>query len=336
MGTACVADHEPQEVSGQVAEQQEVAPISPFLLSVDDVNELLLSRLEGLVVFEISTVDKYAQGHLPEAQRLWRPDYENLTDYPYEGMMASREQMCVLLREKGVDKDTEIILYDTNGSVDAMRVLWILRNYGHHKVAVMDGGKVAWQQAGYKLSEVQPIKPKASAYCFPDSITTEHTATLEEVLAGIRDTNVVIVDTREPEEFLGKPYFHKGEVLYYKKGAFSSGCIPGAIHLNWSDAVDLNGDHCFKSLKTLHYNFAKKGITPDKQIITYCQSGVRSAHTTFVLSELLGFPNVKNYDGSWIEWSYFHQEKQTVPIEQHTTPAAVAEEYKRLASTQAQ
>lgn len=332
-GTACIAEHEPQEDTSteQVATVQTAVTTTPFLLSVEDVKERLANS-ENFVIFELSKSAKYHQGHLPGAFHLWRPDYENSTDFPYEGMVATRLQMERLLSQHGVIDSTEIIIYDAKGSADAMRLLWILRSYGHHKAAVMDGGKTAWQQAQYPLSEGELPAPVPSVYHFPEPVSSLQMAQMEDVLAALIDTNIIIIDTREPEEFMGKPYLHQDKLLYYKKGAFTSGAIPGAIHINWSDAVDLDGDHCFKSLQALQYNFIKKGISPNKQIITYCQSGVRSAHTTFVLTELLGYPNVKNYDGSWIEWSYFYQNGQQVPIEQHTPLAEVAQESERLAA----
>ena len=331
-GMACVAEQDQPEdrVTEQLAPLKTAVSVTPFLLSVEDVKERLANS-ENLVIFELSKSDKYHQGHLPGAYHLWRPDYENNTDFPYEGMMATRRQMERLLSQHGVLDSTEIIIYDTKGSADAMRLLWILRSYGHHKAAVMDGGKAAWQQAQYPITEEALPAPIPTDYHFTGPVSSLQMASMEDVLAALTDTNIII-DTREPEEFMGKPYVQQDELLYYKKGAFASGAIPGAIHINWSDAVDLDGNHCFKSLRALQYNFTQKGISPDKQIITYCQSGVRSAHTTFVLTELLGYPNVRNYDGSWIEWSYFYQNGQKVPIEQHTPLAEVRQESERLAA----
>ena len=332
-GMACVAEQQQQEdrTTTQLAPLQTAVSITPFLLSVEDVKERLANS-DNLVIFEISKSDKYHQGHLPGALQLWRPDYENNVDFPYEGMMATRPQMERLLGRHGVMDSTEIIIYDTKGSADAMRLLWILRSYGHPKAAVMDGGKTAWQQVQYPLSQEPLPVPVPTDYHFPEPASSLQIASMEDVLAALTDTNIIIIDTREPEEFMGKPYLQQNQLLYYKKGAFTSGAIPGAIHINWSDAVDLDGNHCFKSLQALQYNFTQKGVSPNKQIITYCQSGVRSAHTTFVLTELLGYPNVRNYDGSWIEWSYFYQNGQKVPIEQHTPLAEVTQESERLAA----
>jgi thiosulfate/3-mercaptopyruvate sulfurtransferase len=328
--SACGPAHTPEElvVSPETVIIAEV-PASSLLLSVAEV-KARLAKANTIKILEISKADKYAQGHLSGAMNLWRGDYENHTDYPYSGMMASREQMAELLGKQGITAETDIVLYDTNGSVDAMRVLWILRNYGHPTVFVINGGKTAWKLAGYPLSTEQVLPGEATVYRFPEPANTDKVATMEDVLAALTDTNTILLDTREPEEFFGKPYIHNGKLLYYKAGAYASGCIPGAVYMNWSDAVDLEGDHCFKSIAMLRYNVAKKGLNPNKKIITYCQSGVRSAHTTFVLSELLGFPNVKNYDGSWVEWTYYYQNGRQVPIEHHTTEEGVRLEHERL------
>jgi thiosulfate/3-mercaptopyruvate sulfurtransferase len=151
------------------------------------------------------------------------------------------------------------------------------------------------------------------------------------VIASTIDTPTIIVDSREDYEFLGTPHLSKGQITRYKAGAFTRGAIPGARHLNWSESVDLHADHTFKSLADLNHNFRKQGIVPHKNIIVYCQSGVRSAHTTFVLKHLLGYPNVKNYDGSWIEWSYVHASGKVGTIEHHTSQEEAEIIYRKLA-----
>jgi len=271
-----------------------------------------------MTIFEVSKKEKYATGHLPNAIRLWRPDYENKVDYEYDGMMATKEQMEALLSKNGVVSDSKIVLYDTKGCVDAMRFRWILMLYGYDNIAVVNGGKTAWKEAGYELTTEPVSSIIPTNLSFPSTNSLPKVATMKNVEAAIQDTNIIILDTREMEEYLGQPYISKGKLFSYKKGAYTHGCIPTAIHLNWSDAVDLNSDHCIKSLKDLHYNMKKVGISPNKEIITYCQSGVRSAHTTYVLTELLGYSKVTNYDGSWIEWSYYHQKDKNLKIEQHT------------------
>lgn len=292
---------------------------SPYLLSVEQVAALLDSKLPPLVL-EISKSEKYHQGHLAEAINLWRPDYEDGDNYPFGGMKASRERMAELLGKLGAKQDEPIIIYCTRGGVDAARLQWILQGFGHEQVVIMNGGKTAWIQAGYPLTKEQPARRPPTDYQFPQPEILNHSVSLEEVLAAISDTNTIIVDTREDYEFYGIPHIANGSVVRFKEGAFACGAIPGARHLNWSESVDLHSHHTFKSLADLHHNFQREGIHPDKKVIVYCQSGVRSAHTTFVLRELLGYPDVKNYDGSWIEWSYHFKADTSGKRALHTSP----------------
>ena len=141
-------------------------------------------------------------------------------------------------------------------------------------------------------------------------------ATFDEVMAAIKDTNTILIDTREPYEYSGSPFINKGVVLPCKKGAFNRGSIPTAIHLNWSILADLNGDHRIKCEKDLKYDLKNKGIDSKKNIILYCHSGSRTSHTYYVLKHVLGYQHVKNYDGSWIEWSYRNSKDNTIPIQQ--------------------
>jgi len=288
---------------------------SPYLWSADTVRQLLDQGAEQLVVLEVNKAEKYREeGHLPGALRIWRPDYTDDDSRPYGGLRASREQMAELLGRLGIAPGSRILLYDSKGNVDALRVWWLLQMYGHPQAYIMNGGKSCWKKKDFPLAYGDTPRPEAVDYRFPKPENTGRYARLEDVLAAMGDTSIILLDTREPEEYSGAPFVRKGEVVLWKPGAFINGRIPGSLHLNWSDAVDLHGDHCFKRLADLKFNFEQAGLTPDKTIITYCQSGVRSAHTTFVLTELLGYPDVRNYDGSWIEWSYLHTQQGRVPV----------------------
>lgn len=270
---------------------------------------------QPFVAIEISKPEQYQQGHLSKALSFWRPDYES-RDYPFGGMRMPAEDFAALLGKQGISDQDFLLLYDGKGNVDAARFMWMLRLYGHDRVALMNGGKVAWQQEGYPLSQETPTPLAPTTFTFKAPLDeAEHVATWEDVRWAITDSNTVIVDTREPEEYAGVPYIEGGVCHPYKKGAFTFGHIPTAVHLNWSDAVELKADHRFKPLEVLRYNFNKAGITPDKNIIVYCQSGARSTHTAYVLRELLGYPNVLNYDGSWIEWSYHFTQGGKVAVE---------------------
>ncbi|TXB63273.1 sulfurtransferase [Phaeodactylibacter luteus] len=321
----------PETTAAPVDESLKASVKGPHLLEPAEVKALYDSG-EPFKVIEISKADKYEKGHLPGAINFWRPDYEG-GGYEYSGMRLSADEMAALLGSHGISPDDFILVYCTKGSVDAIRFMWMLDLYGHSKKAIMNGGKAAWAADGYELTTEAAPEAAPVLYTFQQPEQTAKLASFDDMVAALQDTNVIILDTREPEEYQGVPYVDKGACYPYKKGAFTFGRIPGAKHLNWSDAVDLDGDHRFKSLKDLKYNFKKAGITPDKKIIAYCQSGVRSAHTTYVLTELLGYPDVRNYDGSWIEWSHRYVNQGDVPVEREIDEA---EHQIRLAALQAE
>jgi thiosulfate/3-mercaptopyruvate sulfurtransferase len=288
-------------------------PLSDYLMEPVDVAELV-GRQAPLHLIEVSKPEHYHEGHIPGAQSLWRPDYEG-QGFAYGGMRMSSGELAGLLGKHGIAPGDSVLLYDVKGSADALRLWWMLRMYGHEHVYVLNGGKKSWEMDGYSLDTIVPPIPYPVTYKFAHPPDLARLIEKEELTGLLQDTNYVLLDTREPEEYKGLPYIDNGVCYSFKKGAFTYGRIPGSVHLNWSDAVDLHGDHRFKSLKDLRYNFERAGITPDKTIIAYCQSGVRSAHTTFVLTEVLGYPNVRNYDGSWIEWSYYATQDASLPIE---------------------
>ncbi len=321
---------EAPKVTAEHTAQVQAQESKPVRIVEPEVVQTLLNGHKSLKIIEISKSEAFAEAHLPGALNIWRPDYENRQDYPYEGMRATKTQMKALLSRLGIAPQDTILVYCRGGNVDALRLFWILDLYGHEHLLVMNGGFEAWRQAGFPVSK-EKSSPIVTDYRFEQPENDAKLADLEEVLTAIGDTNIILLDTREAEEFNGFPYIDKGKVWPWKDGASTFGRIPGAVHINWSEAVELNGDHRFKSLRALRWNFETRGITPDKTIITYCQSGVRSAHTTFVLTDILGYPHVKNYDGSWIEWSYHYHTLHDVPVERELTEAEHAQ---RLADLQ--
>ncbi len=296
----------------------------PLLMSASELDSLMkrgyFQRSEegdpALVLIEVSPETPYREdGHIPGALRVWRPDYGTGHGVPYEGLRASRSQMEALLGSLGIQPEDPILLYDQRGSVDALRLRWILKLYGHPAVSILDGGKKAWQTAGFPLQKGPEPEKNAVAYRFPHPEDRAELAHFDDLLMALSDSNSQVLDAREPEEFHGHPFLQGHAVVPWKNGAFDYGRIPNSIHLNWSNAVNLQGDHRFKPLHVIRYNVEQAGLSPEKQIIVYCQSGVRSAHMTFVLKELLGFPDVKNYDGSWIEWSFLHARIPEIPAD---------------------
>lgn len=260
----------------------------------------IMEKEEDVLVIDIRKSVAYSLGHIPGAVNAWRPDYSaDDGEYPFEGMRCSKEKMEVLLGNLGADENTFILLYDDRGNYDAARFWWQLDMYGHDKVALIDGGLDGWKAAGFEVTTSKPeITPKE--FRFKGETDLQKLATLEDVKEAISDPDVIILDVRAFEEFTGEKLL---------SGAYRKGRIPGSIWIEYKEA--LNEDNTFKTADELREIYESKGVTPDKNIIVYCQSGVRSAHTTFVLTQLLEYENVRNYDGSWIEWSYYEE----LPIE---------------------
>lgn len=266
-----------------------------YLIEPADAKKVIEEE-ENIAVIEVSKSEDYESGHLPGAFNVWRPMYENREDYSYGGMMATKEQMQDLLTRLGINPDTKIIIYDLKGNVDASRLMWILRSYGHEDLKLINGGKTGWTDAGFALSR-EPVELLAAStpYTFDErKAYMTISASQKDVLDALTDPDVVLVDTRTLDEYTGQ---------MLKNGAAKAGRIPGSVHIDWANAVDYDGTFRFKNVKELRQIYESKGVTKDKKIIAYCHTGVRSAHTQFVLSELLGYKNVINYDGSWTEWS---------------------------------
>ena len=294
---------------------------SSFLLTVSQAKDQLSSD-EDIILIEVSDATKYNKEHLPGAINLWRPDFRSKSNKNVKGWRCSKKELEELLSNLGVDSTTTLIIYDTKGSVDAFRLTWVLDLYGFENHKVINGGLTSWKQAGYNTT-TEPSSQKAmNAFTIQGGGDSTLVASLEDVSNAISDPETIIIDTREAYEYLGQPFIAGNKIHKYKKGAFTHGCIPSAIHLNWSDLSDLSGDHRIKCKKDMIYNLEQIGATPDKNIIVYCQSGSRSSHTAFVLRHILDYPNVKNYDGSWIEWSGEFINNGSVAIEQKTNKAS--------------
>mgnify|MGYP002380030654 FL=1 len=178
---------------------------------------------------------------------------------------------------------------------EASRLWWILQNYDFKNIKLLHGGISKWKS---KNGHVTTQIPKVNTAVFK---LTKHPKmqyyVSKEQVSDALNSNVVILDTRTSEEFSGKRQ---------KKGATKAGRIPNSIHIDWAETINYNGNKHLKSLKELEIIYSELNIKKNDSIIVYCHSGVRSAHTTFVLTQLLGYKHVKNYDGSWTEWSYFN------------------------------
>jgi thiosulfate/3-mercaptopyruvate sulfurtransferase len=232
----------------------------------------------------------YETGHIVGAVRLdWKTDLQD----PVKRDFVDTQQFSELLSERGIANDDTVILYGGNNNWFAAYAYWYFKLYGHHDVKLLDGGRKKWELDGRALSTDTVTRPATSYTASrPD---TSIRAFRDEVIAAIGTKN--LVDVRSPDEFSGKIL---APAHLPQEQSQRPGHIPGAINVPWSKAA--NEDGTFKSDEQLAALYAAAGLDGDKETIAYCRIGERSSHTWFVLQELLGHSNVKNYDGSWTEY----------------------------------
>ena len=247
----------------------------------------------GLRVVEVDVdPSNYDKGHIEGAVGWnWKNDLQD----PLFRDIASKEALEELLGRSGITPDTTIVLYGDNNNWFAAYAYWALKYYGHDKVQLVDGGRVKWEKEGRAYSTDVPSSP-ATTYQFKASANEDIRAYRDQVLGKIG--KAALVDVRSPKEFSGELLAPEN---LPQEGAQRGGHIPTAASIPWATAVNAE-DGTFKSLDELQQIYGGKGVVANKEVIAYCRIGERSAHTWFVLHELLGFPDVKNYDGSWTEW----------------------------------
>jgi thiosulfate/3-mercaptopyruvate sulfurtransferase len=200
-----------------------------------------------------------------------------------------------LMSHYGISPDTTVVFYGDKNNWYAAYSFWLFRMYGHRDLRIMNGGRTKWEAEG------RPYVKQAPQFAATQYVAHEPDTSLRafrhQVEAALEARQGAMVDVRSPDEFTGK-LLHM--INYPQEGAQRGGHIPGARSIPWSTAA--NSDGTFKSADELRTIYGGKGVTPEKPIITYCRIGERSAHTWFVLTQLLDYPNVRNYDGSWTEW----------------------------------
>jgi thiosulfate/3-mercaptopyruvate sulfurtransferase len=233
----------------------------------------------------------YELGHV-EGAIAW--NWTTQLNDPVRRDILDKGQFERLLGNSGIGNDTLVVLYGDNNNWFAAYAYWQLKIFGHDKVKLMNGGRKKWEMEGRPLVKdvpsVQPVEYRAKD---PDFTIR---ALQPDVFHSLGKSSVALVDVRSPQEFTGEVIAPPGMTETAQRG----GHIPGAVNVPWSKAVDEDGT--FRSAEELQSLYRPLGVTPDKEVITYCRIGERSAHTWFVLRELLGFRNVRNYDGSWTEW----------------------------------
>jgi thiosulfate/3-mercaptopyruvate sulfurtransferase len=250
----------------------------------------------GIRVVEVDEdVLLYEQGHIPGAIKLdWHTELQRLDVRDF----VDEEGFAKLMEEKGVSNDTTVVLYGDKSNWWAAYAFWFFKYNGHKDVRLMNGGRQKWVDEGCELTAEAPSYPKGS-YEVPyrdESIRAYMPDVLQHIIK-VQTGKATLVDVRSPAEFSGE-LTHMAN--YPQEGAQRGGHIPGAQNIPWAQAV--NEDGTFKSAEELVQLYEGKGVSKDKDVIAYCRIAERSSHSWFVLKYLLGFPKVRNYDGSWTEW----------------------------------
>src|SRR5919106_2944765 len=235
----------------------------------------------------------YDIGHVPNSVKIdW---VEDLND-PLMRDYLDPDHFANLMAELGISPDTTVIFYGDKNNWWATYALWVFRLFGHDKVKVMDGGRVKWEAEGRPMTQEVPSFP-TTEYPVPQRDDEKIRAFKDDVMVHL-DKRGPLVDVRSPGEYSGE-LLHMPD--YPQEGALRGGHIPGAASVPWARAAA--EDATFKPRAELEAIYQQEqGLSPDDDVVGYCRIGERSSHTWFVLTHLLGFPKVRNYDGSWTEW----------------------------------
>lgn len=267
-------------------------PNAQLLTTPVDLDRAMKGGNRPLVI-DLRPAEDFAAGHVPGAVHLdlWGLSLVDTDPAPLKAFMWIVDHLFNL---RGVDARTPVVVYDEQSGMRAARAFWFLEYFGHPRVQVLDGGFGAWISAGLPVTREAAPPPKSSWTGVPQDHTI---ANWRDVKDRLGNPDVVILDTRSDAE-------HDGTMVRAKRG----GAIPGAVHVEWSR--NLGPDGAFKPAAELRAMYEAAGVTPDKEVVTYCQGGYRAAHGYLAL-RLLGYPRVRNYTGSWKEWG----DREDLPIE---------------------
>ena len=266
---------------------------SHLLLTPRQLDDEVRSDRPPLLI-DLRPAEQYASGQLPSAVHLdlWGISLIDTDPAPLKAFLWIIEH---LFAERGVTSDRPVVVYEATTGTRAARAFWFLEFFGHPDVRVLDGGVRAWTAAGLPLSHDHPA-PRPSSWT--GGRRTELLATWSDVRDRLGRETATILDTRSDAE-------HSGALVRAARG----GAIPGAVHLEWKDSVAADGT--LRPADELERMFAGRGVRRDREVIAYCQGGYRAAHSYLVLRRL-GYPQVRNYLGSWKEWG----DRTDLPIEE--------------------
>lgn len=234
----------------------------------------------------------YSIGHIPGAVQV---DWFSTLQHPLRRDFLTKETFEEVASKLGITNDTTVVFYGDKSNWFACYALWLFQYYGHQNVKIMNGGRTKWEQENRPLVKEVPSYPA----------TTYKAKTADKSIRAFRDDIFKQMEAKKPLVDVRSPKEYSGELThmpnYPQEGATRGGHIPGAVSIPWAQAVN-EADSTFKSAEELKALYESRNVKPDGEIIAYCRIGERSSLTWFVLKYLLGYPTVKNYDGSWTEW----------------------------------
>ena len=263
---------------------------SDILVSTEWLHQNLLRPELRIVEVSVNS-SVYDDGHIPGALA-WNWATQ-LCDGHIRDILG-KPQLEALLSGSGISAGTTVVLYGDNHNWFAAWALWQLKMYGHRDVRIMDGGKMKWIDEERPLSGERP-EPQSTTYHAAEPDLTMR-AFRSELERSYQSPDLALVDVRTPQEYSGELLSPSGLTECCQRG----GHIPGAVNVPWATVFDDDGR--LRDVEQLRQMFVERGVRPDKRVITYCRIGERSAHTWCVLKYVLGYPDVANYDGSWVEW----------------------------------
>ena len=263
------------------------------LVDTDWVSKNQPSGNLKLVEVDYDPENGYRKGHIKDASLIW---WKRDINDPITRDIVDKKQFEALMSKNGITADSQVVLYGDFNNWFAAFVFWVFKYYGHKNVKIMNGGRKKWELEKKQYTTEEPKIATTNYVAQPPDEGLR--AYLFDVRRALSKKEVALVDVRSPKEFTGEI---TAPPEYPMEHAQRGGHVPGAQNIPWATAVN-DADGTFKSVAELQQNYVPKGITPDKDIICYCRIGERSSHSWFVLKYLLGYPQVRNYDGSWTEW----------------------------------
>jgi len=258
-----------------------------FIIEPDELEAL---RKQGdVLILDLSSAAQYVVGHVPEAHYL---PYAHIVraQPPVMGLLPEAAVFSRLLSNLGASANTYIIAYDDEGGGCAARLLWTLHVFGHTNASMLNGGIISWIKEGHEISSLPPVNNPYREYSL--QTTSNETIDAAQIMQQLNAPDILLLDARSTAEFSGE-----------KKFAAKAGHIPGAIHYEWTEAMDKHNNMRVLPEAQLQTRFAELGLNKNKDIICYCQSHHRSAYLWAVLKHL-GYQHVRGYPGSWSDWGH--------------------------------